>query len=239
MATAISKPTSHPPKMKRPPPPFSQPGVNGVKPQPPSSSPPTANKRIPGSTSAGSSPNLANGVANMSNVTKGPLNRTRNLQSQKPSEQSSRMGRPVTKTAASGIDNRVSKRSPEPYGEISLRSHDSMALFYLTANNGPRFSATVKTTDYILKKYAKCPPSLIIHLHPTHFRFDQQDGTFSYNSEMKIVIEHLRAGTIPHLMIEEFLRGGVRFYEGNYLHVQGLALLIKTHLTMSSRLSDC
>lgn len=144
MATAISKPTSHPPKMKRPPPPFSQPGVNGVKPQPPSSSPPTANKRIPGSTSAGSSPHTANGVANMSNVAKGPLNRTRNLQSQKPGEQSSRMGRPVTATAASGIDNRVSKRSPEPYGEFSLRSHVPMALFSFVVNNGPRFSPQLK-----------------------------------------------------------------------------------------------
>lgn len=73
---------------------------------------------------------------------------------------------------------------------------------------------TVKTTSYILKKYAKYPPSLILHLHPTHFRFDQQDGSFPYNSEMKLVIEHLRAGTIPHELIEELLRGNVPFYEG-------------------------
>jgi transcription factor SPT20 len=74
----------------------------------------------------------------------------------------------------------------------------------------------VKTTSYILKKYAKCPPSLILHLHPTHFRFEQQDGSFPYNSEMKVIIEHLRAGTVPHEILEELLRGGVRFYEGIY-----------------------
>jgi transcription factor SPT20 len=31
---------------------------------------------------------------------------------------------------------------------------------------------------------------------------------------MKFIIEHLKAGTIPHDMVEEFLTGGVRFYEG-------------------------
>lgn len=79
-----------------------------------------------------------------------------------------------------------------------------------------RLTAIVKTTSYILKKYAKCPPSLILHLHPTHFRFEQQDGSFPYNSEMKVIIEHLRAGTVPHEIIEELLRGGVKFYEGIY-----------------------
>ena len=72
----------------------------------------------------------------------------------------------------------------------------------------------MKTTQHILKKYAKHPPSLIVHLHPTHFRFEQQDGSFPYNSEMKVVIEHIRAGTVPHDMMEELLRANVRFYEG-------------------------
>lgn len=84
-------------------------------------------------------------------------------------------------------NRRVGKKCPEPY---------------------------VKTTPYILKKYAKHPPSLIVHLHPTHFRFEQQDGSFPYNSEMKIIIEHIRAGTVPHDMMEELLRANVRFYEG-------------------------
>ncbi|KAJ5286589.1 Spt20 family [Penicillium angulare] len=214
MATAISKPTSHTPKMKRPPPPFSQPGVTGVKPQPPSSSPPTTNNRIPGNTSANASPNLTNGVANMANSSKGTLNRTRNHPSQKPGEQS-RIGRPVTRTATGGGDNRVSKSRSEPYGESLLGYRRAIAFHdtpWLTMSF--RYLATVKTTSYILKKYAKSPPSLIVHLHPTHFRFEQQDGSFPYNSEMKIIIEHIRAGTIPHDLIEELLRGNVRFYEG-------------------------
>ena len=79
----------------------------------------------------------------------------------------------------------------------------------------------VKTSSYILKKFAKCPPSLILHLHPTHFRFEQQDGSFPYNSEMKVIIEHIRAGTVPHDMMEELLRANVRFYEGTLPHASG------------------
>lgn len=73
---------------------------------------------------------------------------------------------------------------------------------------------TVKSTSHILKKYKGSSPSFTIHLHPTHFRFDQQDGSFSYNSEMKFTIEHIKAGTVPHDMVEELLKGGVQFYEG-------------------------
>lgn len=72
----------------------------------------------------------------------------------------------------------------------------------------------VKTQPYILKKYRNKQPSLIIHLHPTHFRFDQQDGSFSYNSPMKFMLEHLKSQTVPHDMIEELQGAGVKFYEG-------------------------
>jgi len=70
----------------------------------------------------------------------------------------------------------------------------------------------VKSDAYILKKYRGHPPSLIIHLHPTHFRFDQQEGSFTYKSPMRIVIEHLRKRTIPHDLVEFF--NDVPYYEG-------------------------
>ncbi|KAL2871804.1 uncharacterized protein BJX67DRAFT_87876 [Aspergillus lucknowensis] len=194
MATAISKTTSHPPKMKRPPPPFLQTGVNGVKPQPSSSSPPTTSKRLPGAgqSAAASSTNHpvtngVNGITNSSNTpVKGPLGRPRK-EAQRPSDQGAKSQRPMSKTSPSDQDHRSGKALPEPY---------------------------VKTTSYILKKFAKFPPSLILHLHPTHFRFEQQDGSFPYNSEMKVIIEHIRAGTVPHDMMEELLRANVLFYEG-------------------------
>lgn len=65
-----------------------------------------------------------------------------------------------------------------------------------------------------MRKYKKHPPSVILHLHPTHFRFDQQDGTFSYNSPMRFLLEHIKNETVPHDMMEELIAGGVKFYEG-------------------------
>lgn len=127
MATAVSKPGSHPPKMKRPPPPFPQVGVNGVKTQQPSSSPPTTSSRLPGSNPVTSSPNMTNGVANGANIAKGSFNRTRN-QSQKPGDPTSRSGRPVTRTTNNGNGDRAGKRSSEPYGEISTCFYPPMPM---------------------------------------------------------------------------------------------------------------
>jgi len=72
----------------------------------------------------------------------------------------------------------------------------------------------VRTSDYILRKHRGKPPSLVIHLHPTHFRFGGQDGSFAYDSPMKFVLEHLRRQTVPHEMLEELLSNNVIFYDG-------------------------
>jgi transcription factor SPT20 len=74
--------------------------------------------------------------------------------------------------------------------------------------------SVVKSDEYILKRYRGCPPSLILHLHPTHFRFDQQEGSFSYKSPMRILIEHLKLRTIPHDLVEFFYESNIPFYEG-------------------------
>ncbi|KAF2843799.1 hypothetical protein M501DRAFT_908060, partial [Patellaria atrata CBS 101060] len=72
----------------------------------------------------------------------------------------------------------------------------------------------VKDTGFILQKFKGKPPSLIIHLHPTHFRLEQQDGSFGYNSPMRALLEHVRAQTVPHDMLEELFQAGVPFYDG-------------------------
>ncbi|KAF4631605.1 hypothetical protein G7Y89_g6523 [Cudoniella acicularis] len=69
-----------------------------------------------------------------------------------------------------------------------------------------------KSDEYILKRYRNSRPSLIVHLHPTHFRFDQQEGSFSYKSPMRILIEHLKQRTVPHDLVE--FMPDVPFYEG-------------------------
>ena len=78
---------------------------------------------------------------------------------------------------------------------------------------------TVKTTQHMLKKYSKVLPSFILHLHPTHFRFDQQDGSFSYNSPVKILLEHIKSQTIPHDMLDELKQAGIKFYESQFIFV--------------------
>lgn len=72
----------------------------------------------------------------------------------------------------------------------------------------------VRTTEHILQKFNGRTPSLILHLHPTHFRFDQQDGSFGYNSPMKVILEHVKAQTVPHDMLEELFQSKVPFYDG-------------------------
>ena len=72
----------------------------------------------------------------------------------------------------------------------------------------------VRDTDFILRKFQGSKPSLIVHLHPTNFRFEQQEGSFSYDSPMRMFIEHLRKQTVPHDMVEVLLSQGVKFYDG-------------------------
>lgn len=131
MATAISKPTPHTQKMKRPPPPFGQAAVNGVKGHHLSSSPTSAAKRPPTSATTSAGTHLTNGAGHMPNSTaKGPLNRTRN-QAQRTIDQSSRSGRPVTRTAASDNAQRIGKKAPEPYGKQSRKARNANARWLI------------------------------------------------------------------------------------------------------------
>ena len=113
-----------------------------------------------------------------------------------------------------GLPSRLGNRRRELQKPGDVRSNRNGK-----GNDGQKVPKTipapyVKTQPYILKKYRNKQPSLIIHLHPTHFRFDQQDGSFSYNSPMKFMLEHLKSQTVPHDMIEELQGAGVKFYEG-------------------------
>lgn len=41
---------------------------------------------------------------------------------------------------------------------------------------------------------------------------------------MKVIIEHIRAGTVPHDMMEELLRANVRFFEGITLAIHKMTM---------------
>lgn len=202
MATSIAtKPVApHQQKMKRPPLPAVQ--TNGVQSSQSSPSPSMSAKRPPSGFKAPPPAPTVNGGGSSVNGT-GPRLSQRRKDSQRPGDI---IGR--SRTGKDG-ERKVVKRIPEPFGTLApvRRSgiFDRKELL---------MKCTVKTPGYILRKYKNKPPSLIIHLHPTNFRFDQQDGSFSYNSPMAVVLEHLKLQTVPHAMIEELNNAGVKFYEG-------------------------
>lgn len=72
----------------------------------------------------------------------------------------------------------------------------------------------VRDSQYILRKHRAKSPSLVVHLHPNYWRFDNQDGSFAYESPMKTFLQHLRAQTVPHEMLEELFANNVPFYDG-------------------------
>ncbi|KAL9633570.1 MAG: hypothetical protein Q9164_004625 [Protoblastenia rupestris] len=122
-------------------------------------------------------------------------------------------------TNINGVQPRLSQRrkdSQKP-GDLQFRARNGKDGERRNVKRRPE--PHVKTAGYLLKKYRGHQPSLIIHLHPTNFRFDQQDGSFPYNSPMKVVLQHLKAQTVPHDMIDELMNAGVKFYE-NCLIVQ-------------------
>ncbi|RKF61443.1 putative transcription factor spt20 [Erysiphe neolycopersici] len=92
---------------------------------------------------------------------------------------------------------------------VGLRSGCSVEESVILMSNDP--PPYIKSDEYILKKYRNNSPSLVIHLHPTHFRFDNQEGHFPYQSPMRLMIEHLRQRTIPHDLVEYF--GDIPYYE--------------------------
>ena len=108
-----------------------------------------------------------------------------------------------------------------------------VSIFYVLLQIRLANGLQVKTTSYILRKYRNSPPSFILHLHPTHFRLDDQDGIFLYNSPMKVLLEHVKEQTVPHDMVDHLLSSDIKFYGSTWL----LPLMIsyaKNHETISS-----
>ena len=202
MAAVVASKPILPPKAKRPPAPLLQTSVNGSKPSPVPPSPSSATKRLPGQKHPPPTPSSTTSATN-------GLARPKRKESQRPGDLYSRPPRLQTRNnilEGGGIDRRTSRAFPAPYGMCNRLSPRIIA----EADPLP----LVPSEAHILKKFKGQPPSLVVHLHPTHFRFDQQDGSFSYHSEMRLFIEHLQKKTIPHDMIEELKASHVQFYDG-------------------------
>jgi transcription factor SPT20 len=194
MAAAVAtKSAGLPNKIKKPSVPLVQTNGNSVKQGQPSSSPSSATKRLPGQTQ------------NATPVSATPTSINANSAS-RPNRRLQRLSTRTGTTENLSADRRAAKKYPEPWSK-------SRHLHGRSVNHANCMSEVAKES-HILKKFEGRPPSLIVHLYPTNFRFEQQDGSFSYHSEMRLFIEHLFNGTIPHDMVEEFREGGVQFYDG-------------------------
>ncbi|KAG9248898.1 Spt20 family-domain-containing protein [Calycina marina] len=93
-----------------------------------------------------------------------------------------------------------------------LRSASIVADMAVPHSSAPQ--PYIKTKEYILKKYKGNPPSIIIHMHAMHFKFDKQEGSFSYKSPMALMLSHLKSRTIPHDLVDFFASSNVAYYEG-------------------------
>ncbi|KAI1135833.1 Spt20 family-domain-containing protein [Hypoxylon sp. FL0543] len=176
------------PKLKRPPPPGIQ--TNGVSSSQSSPSPNIPAKRPPPAVAKQQQQQASNSAA--TNGTNGNAHRPGLARSRRD-------------TANHG-QGRAQRNN------ASLRSATFAPEIPLHTSFEPR--PDVVTDSYILKKYAGQPPSLIVHLHPTHFRFDQQDSVFPYKSPMKLFLDHVRSRTVPHEILYDLNDAGVAFYEG-------------------------
>ncbi|EPY53164.1 SAGA complex subunit Spt20 [Schizosaccharomyces cryophilus OY26] len=98
------------------------------------------------------------------------------------------------------------------YGKQKERSSEIEPLIkltpYLDSLNVPRKSEEIR------KKYQNEEPSLILHIHKYHFRFEQQDGAFTYNGPVKAILHYIRMELIPPDCLEVFQSSNIKFYDG-------------------------
>ncbi|KAF2657640.1 hypothetical protein K491DRAFT_654442 [Lophiostoma macrostomum CBS 122681] len=71
----------------------------------------------------------------------------------------------------------------------------------------------VTTAQDILAKFKGSQPSLRVYLHANHFRINDSQESVSYASPMKELLEHIRARTVPHNMLDDFYSIGIPFYD--------------------------
>ncbi|KAG5440228.1 hypothetical protein PCANB_001798 [Pneumocystis canis] len=90
----------------------------------------------------------------------------------------------------------------DPFTEIDSKItessfHEDQLELNVKKERQEEFFPLVRTSDELLERYKNETPSLVLHMYPTHFRFEQQDGVFLYNSPMRIILEYIRMETIP------------------------------------------
>ncbi|KAE8269594.1 hypothetical protein A4X09_0g2748 [Tilletia walkeri] len=93
-------------------------------------------------------------------------------------------------------------------------SSSSNSASVLAAVNAAAANRLAISDGELLLRYHDAPPSLVLHLHPQHFRFDKQHTIFSYDSPAKEILNCVRDGRLPADLLDLLSSSSVRFYEG-------------------------
>lgn len=93
--------------------------------------------------------------------------------------------------------------------------------------SGATYNLT-RFTRQVLKRHRRAPPSVVIHLYATHFRFEHQHGNFGYDSPMKCFLEAVREQKLPTDLLDVLDEAGVRYYDGQTSPSSSLLVLSLT-----------
>ncbi|KAK9332140.1 Spt20 family-domain-containing protein [Lipomyces starkeyi] len=145
----------------------------------------------------------------MANGTSSP---TPNLAMRKPGSTS------VTAKSQLNHNSTASAISANASSNAIVRNHiiDDEA-FYKAGGKRPTLAEYkfAETSEEILQKYKCFPPSIEFHMHPTHYRFGNQDAIIPKNSPLiKNFLELVELEQIPPAAVEVFKEAGVQYYEG-------------------------
>lgn len=106
-------------------------------------------------------------------------------------------------------------------GVMGVRAYPPQKPFY-----------AAESPENLLAKYATETPSLILHIHHTHFRFGNQESVIPKNSPlMKAFLECVAQKVIPSAAVEVFGDMAIHFYEGCII----LRILDHRNLTSESQ----
>ncbi|KAF9973030.1 Transcription factor spt20 [Actinomortierella ambigua] len=80
--------------------------------------------------------------------------------------------------------------------------------------DGPRGT---KRRHKLLDRYKDSPASIVLHLYETHFKFENQDGVFLFNSPMKIFLKCIQEQRLPAGLLDIIKNAQCSYYEGRLI----------------------
>ncbi|KAK9462219.1 Spt20 family-domain-containing protein [Lipomyces oligophaga] len=137
---------------------------------------------------------------------------------------------PVTGTASTATSAALNSTPANSTRKMSLNSmrnaHTSTTVPVKVKEEDALFTASgrrqrltehkfAESTEEILDKYKDSPPSMEFHIHPTHYRFGNQDAIIPKNSPLiKSFLDMMDLEQIPPAAVEIFRQSGIRYFEG-------------------------